>query len=110
MLGKRDGKAYVRNQRLNASQVSHQLEPGGSGLDSNAHPHDGGDDVSDVVVCGPGPEAHLEAIESFADAGFDHVYVHQVGPNQEGFFEFYEREILPEAIDLMPRTLQAATA
>ena len=38
--GKQDGKAYVRNQRLNASQETHQLEPDGSGLDSNAHPHD----------------------------------------------------------------------
>ena len=47
-LGKRDGKAYVRNQRLNASQESHQLEPGGSGLDSSAHPHDVHGDV--VVV------------------------------------------------------------
>jgi hypothetical protein len=30
------------------------------------------------------------------DAGFDHVYIHQVGPDQESFFEFYQREILPE--------------
>jgi hypothetical protein len=29
----------VRNQRLNAPQVTQQLEPGGSGLQSNAHPH-----------------------------------------------------------------------
>src|SRR3954449_455294 len=36
--GKRDGKAYVRNQRLNAPQESHQLQPGGSGLDCSAHP------------------------------------------------------------------------
>jgi hypothetical protein len=41
VLGKRDGKAHVRNQRLNASQESHQLGPGGSGLGSSAHPHHG---------------------------------------------------------------------
>ena len=29
----------MRNQRLNASQESLQLEPGGSGLVCNAHPH-----------------------------------------------------------------------
>ena len=29
----------MRNQRLNAPQVTQQLEPGGSGLQSNAHPH-----------------------------------------------------------------------
>ena len=31
----------MRNQRLNASQETHQLEPDGSGLGSNAYPHDG---------------------------------------------------------------------
>jgi hypothetical protein len=36
--GKRDEKVYVRNQRLKASQASRQLEPGGSGLDRDAHP------------------------------------------------------------------------
>lgn len=29
----------MRNQRLNAPQETHQLEPGGSGLESSAHPH-----------------------------------------------------------------------
>jgi hypothetical protein len=30
------------------------------------------------------------------EAGFEHVYVHQIGPDQEVFFRFYEREILPK--------------
>ena len=30
----------MRNQRLNASQETHQLEPDGSGLGSNAYPHE----------------------------------------------------------------------
>jgi coenzyme F420-dependent glucose-6-phosphate dehydrogenase len=54
------------------------------------------DDVAGSVVCGPDPEAHLEAIRSYVDAGYDHVYLHQVGPDQEGFFRFYEREVLPK--------------
>ena len=29
------------------------------------------------------------------DAGFDHVYVHRVGPDQDGFLRFAERELLP---------------
>jgi G6PDH family F420-dependent oxidoreductase len=53
------------------------------------------DDVAESIICGPDPERHWQAIEQFAKAGFDHVYVHQVGPDQEGFFRFYEREILP---------------
>ena len=51
-------------------------------------------DVARSVVCGPDPEAHLEAIRSYLEAGYDHVYLHQVGPDQEGFFRFYEREVL----------------
>jgi G6PDH family F420-dependent oxidoreductase len=53
------------------------------------------DDVAESVVCGPDPERHLAAIDEFVRAGYDHVYVHQVGPDQEGFLRFYEREILP---------------
>jgi G6PDH family F420-dependent oxidoreductase len=50
--------------------------------------------VAGAVVCGPDADRHREAIEEFERAGFDHVYVHQVGPDQEGFLRFYEREIL----------------
>jgi coenzyme F420-dependent glucose-6-phosphate dehydrogenase len=54
------------------------------------------EDVAKVVVCGPDPERHLQAIGAFADAGYDHVYVHQIGPDQDGFFDFYKREVLPK--------------
>ena len=54
------------------------------------------DAVAGSVVCGPDPERHLAAIRAFEEAGFDHVYVHQVGPDQVGFLRFYEREVLPE--------------
>jgi coenzyme F420-dependent glucose-6-phosphate dehydrogenase len=52
--------------------------------------------IAESVVCGPDPRRHLDAIREYVDAGYDHVYVHQVGPDQEGFFDFYEREILRE--------------
>jgi coenzyme F420-dependent glucose-6-phosphate dehydrogenase len=48
-----------------------------------------------VLVCGPDPQRHVEAIEEYADAGYDHVYVHQVGADQEGFFDFYADEVMP---------------
>ena len=53
------------------------------------------DAVADEVPCGPDPERHLKAIRAYADAGFDHVAIHQVGPDQEGFMRFYARDILP---------------
>jgi coenzyme F420-dependent glucose-6-phosphate dehydrogenase len=51
--------------------------------------------VAENVVCGPDPGEHRRAIDEFEQAGFDHVYVHQVGRDQESFLAFYEREILP---------------
>lgn len=54
------------------------------------------EDIAEVVVCGPDPERHRAEIEKYADAGFDHIYIHQVGPDQEGFFRFYADEILPK--------------
>jgi hypothetical protein len=38
----------------------------------------------------------LEKVQGFVDAGFDHVYVHQVGPDQAGFIDFAARELLPK--------------
>jgi len=52
--------------------------------------------VAEQVVCGPDPQRHIELIKKYVDAGFDHVYVHQVGPDQDGFINFYQREILPQ--------------
>jgi G6PDH family F420-dependent oxidoreductase len=54
------------------------------------------DTVAEQVVCGPDPQKHIAQIRKYLDAGFDHVYVHQVGPDQEGFFEFYARQVLPQ--------------
>ena len=54
------------------------------------------DMAAESFVCGPDPERHLEAIRQYIEAGYDEVYVQQIGPEQEGFFRFYEREILPE--------------
>jgi coenzyme F420-dependent glucose-6-phosphate dehydrogenase len=54
------------------------------------------DEIAETIVCGPDPRKHLDKIEKTENAGSDHIYLHQVGKDQEGFFRFYEREILPE--------------
>jgi coenzyme F420-dependent glucose-6-phosphate dehydrogenase len=66
-------------------------------FEAAAAPLDPSDIDTTKIPCGPDPEQHLEAIRTFADAGYDHVYVHQIGPDQEGFLRFYEREVLPKA-------------
>jgi G6PDH family F420-dependent oxidoreductase len=52
-------------------------------------------DIASEVVCGPDAAAHIAGIRKYAHAGFDHVYVHQIGPDQAGFLNFYRSEILP---------------
>jgi G6PDH family F420-dependent oxidoreductase len=58
------------------------------------------DAIAEEVICGPDPDRHVDAIREFADAGYTHVYFHQVGPDQEGFFRFYERELASRLDDL----------
>lgn len=52
------------------------------------------EDVAKDIVCGADPEKHLEMLNKYVEAGYTHVWVHQVGEDQEGFFQFYEQEIL----------------
>jgi G6PDH family F420-dependent oxidoreductase len=52
------------------------------------------EDVAGLVVCGPDPEPYRRTIADYAAAGLDHVYIHQVGPDQEGFVRFAGRELL----------------
>jgi len=60
------------------------------------------EDVARDAICGPDPEQYLEKIRKYAGAGFDHVWLHQVGPDQEGFFGFARREILPKVQERVP--------
>jgi G6PDH family F420-dependent oxidoreductase len=53
------------------------------------------DDLKQAVVLGPDPQKHIEKIQKLVDSGFDMIYIHQIGPDQEGFFNFYQQEILP---------------
>lgn len=52
--------------------------------------------VVEDIICGPEAEKHIEGIQKFFDAGYDHVYIHQIGHEQDGFFDFYQREVIPE--------------
>jgi G6PDH family F420-dependent oxidoreductase len=51
--------------------------------------------VAEAIVCGPDPEPYHAAIAKYEEAGFDRVYIHQVGPDTDGFMKFFARELLP---------------
>lgn len=47
------------------------------------------------AACGPDPQKHIELVRGAVEAGYDHVSVHQIGPNQEQFIDFYQSEVFP---------------
>jgi G6PDH family F420-dependent oxidoreductase len=51
--------------------------------------------VGEAIAHGPDPERHVKSISEYLNAGFDEVYVNQIGPDQAGFFEFMAKEVLP---------------
>ena len=61
--------------------------------------------VAHEISCGPSLEHHLEAIAKYAKAGFDHIILVQIGPEQDAFIEFFERALRPALKD---RRLAAA--
>ena len=56
----------------------------------------GEDAATTDVPCGPDLERHIAAIRSYEDAGFDELYIQQIGPNQDAFFEAYREHVLPQ--------------
>ncbi|HEX9995211.1 MAG TPA: TIGR03557 family F420-dependent LLM class oxidoreductase [Acidimicrobiales bacterium] len=54
------------------------------------------DMVREAIPVGPDPDQHLSGLREYLDAGYDHVYVHQIGPDQEGFLRFWRDEVAPK--------------
>lgn len=51
--------------------------------------------IGDKLTCGADVDQHVEAIQAYADAGFDELYVNQIGPDQDAFFTAYREHVLP---------------
>jgi G6PDH family F420-dependent oxidoreductase len=53
------------------------------------------DMVAEQIPCGPDPDHHAAVVRQYLDAGFDQVYISQVGDDQLGFFDFFVKELRP---------------
>jgi G6PDH family F420-dependent oxidoreductase len=58
------------------------------------------EDATKSVPCGPDVEPVLDSVRQYLDAGYDHLYFHQIGPDQDGFFRFWSDELLPALADV----------
>ena len=54
------------------------------------------EDFAGRMEIGSDPDLHRAALQRFVDAGFDRIYVHNVGRNQAEFLEVFGREVLPK--------------
>jgi G6PDH family F420-dependent oxidoreductase len=51
--------------------------------------------IGKEISCGPSVDRHLEAIHEFTAIGCDHIILTQIGPDQDFFFELFERKLAP---------------
>src|SRR5262245_20110367 len=66
--------------------------------------------VEKRIVCSSDVGPHLEAIGAFLAAGYDQVCIHQVGPDQERFFRFFETTLRPRLDSLRATAHRTAVA
>ncbi len=58
------------------------------------------EDATKSTPCGPEVEPVVESVRQYLDAGYDHLYFHQIGPDQNGFFRFWSEQLQPALKDL----------
>ena len=49
----------------------------------------------EATTCGRDVDRHVETFQTYAEAGFDEVYVSNMGPHHQQFFDLYRDEVLP---------------
>lgn len=52
--------------------------------------------ATEKIVCTSDPADHIAQFKKYAQAGYTHVSVHQIGTDHSRFFELYQKEVLPE--------------
>lgn len=53
------------------------------------------DTIKESMPCGPNIKKYKESIEKALDLGFTHIYLNQVGHEQEKFMRFYKEKLIP---------------
>jgi alkanesulfonate monooxygenase SsuD/methylene tetrahydromethanopterin reductase-like flavin-dependent oxidoreductase (luciferase family) len=55
--------------------------------------------VGQAVRISAHPGQHVEWLTEYAELGFDDIYLHHVGQDQEPFLETFAEHVLPELAD-----------
>ena len=65
------------------------------------------DDIRRQFAVGPDLAVHVQAAQSYVDAGFDRLVLLNVGPDPDGFINFFERELAGRIRSLTPHGVYA---
>jgi G6PDH family F420-dependent oxidoreductase len=52
--------------------------------------------LAESIACGPDADKHVAQVRKHLNAGIDEVYVQQIGPDMDGFFSAWQRDVLPQ--------------
>ncbi|MCU1359642.1 MAG: class F420-dependent oxidoreductase [Ilumatobacteraceae bacterium] len=58
------------------------------------------DAMAENMPCGPDVGAIVDAVKQYQDAGFDRLYINQIGPEQQAFFQFFKAELAPALAEI----------
>ncbi len=64
--------------------------------------------MAEHMPCGPDVEVIVTAAKEYVDAGFDRVYLTQVGPDQKEFLDFFSKKLAPALVDVGMRPGRAS--
>jgi len=53
------------------------------------------EDMASSIGAGPDPERHAQTVQTFLDAGFDHLCLNAINPDLDGFFRFWSTQLRP---------------
>ena len=53
------------------------------------------DRLAEEISCGPSTDAHIEKIQKYIEAGFDHIIITQIGPDQDIAMEAFADRLAP---------------
>ncbi|MEU4605651.1 TIGR03557 family F420-dependent LLM class oxidoreductase [Kribbella sp. NPDC023972] len=58
------------------------------------------DHLKEQFGCGPDVGRHVEVARQYAEAGYDHLALINAGPDMDGFFDFFTKELAPALREL----------
>lgn len=58
------------------------------------------EDLAETIPAGPDPDRYVEAIGKYVEAGYDHIALTGIGPDQAAFIDFFQNVLRPKLAKL----------